>query len=135
MSALQDIALNLDAEQAAHEHSAPASRVGRAQRWFATLSIGSKITLFFSCNLAFALLAGLFVVGGYVELGQRGERIRTTHEAALKAERLLVQLTEGQRHAELLVADGDAARARAAREAFEQAAAMQPGSTRRTGSL
>ncbi len=123
MSALQDIALNLDAEQAAHEHSAPASRVGRAQRWFATLSIGSKITLFFSCNLAFALLAGLFVVGGYVELGQRGERIRTTHEAALKAERLLVQLTEGQRHAELLVADGDAARARAAREAFEQAAA------------
>lgn len=123
MSALQDIALNLDAEQAAYEHSAPASRVGRAQRWFATLSIGSKITLFFSCNLAFALLAGLFVVGGYVELGQRGERIRTTHEAALKAERLLVQLTEGQRHAELLVADGDAARARAAREAFEQAAA------------
>lgn len=123
MSALQDIALNLDAEQAAHEHSAPASRMGRAQRWFATLSIGSKITLFFSCNLAFALLAGLFVVGGYVELGQRGERIRTTHEAALKAERLLVQLTEGQRHAELLVADGDRARARAAREAFEQAAA------------
>ena len=97
--------------------------MGRAQHWFATLSIGSKITLFFSCNLAFALLAGLFVVGGYVELGQRGERIRTTHEAALKAERLLVQLTEGQRHAELLVADGDVARARAAREAFEQAAA------------
>lgn len=123
MSALQDIALNLDAEQAGQEHSAPATRMGRAQHWFATLSIGSKITLFFSCNLAFALLAGLFVVGGYVELGQRGERIRTTHEAALKAERLLVQLTEGQRHAELLVADGDIARARAAREAFEQAAA------------
>jgi methyl-accepting chemotaxis protein len=123
MSALQDIALNLDAEQAGQEHSAPATRMGRAQHWFATLSIGSKITLFFSCNLAFALLAGLFVVGGYVELGQRGERIRTTHEAALKAERLLVQLTEGQRHAELLVADGDMARARAAREAFEQAAA------------
>ncbi|WP_234031855.1 methyl-accepting chemotaxis protein [Porphyrobacter sp. SLTP] len=131
MSALQDIALNLDAEQAAHEHSAPASRVGRAQRWFATLSIGSKITLFFSCNLAFALLAGLFVVGGYVELGQRGERIRTTHEAALKAERLLVQLTEGQRHAELLVADGDRARARAAREAFEQAAASVAALTER----
>jgi methyl-accepting chemotaxis protein len=123
MSALQDIALNLDAEQAGQEHNAPATRMGRAQHWFATLSIGSKITLFFSCNLAFALLAGLFVVGGYVELGQRGERIRTTHEAALKAERLLVQLTEGQRHAELLVADGDIARARAAREAFEQAAA------------
>jgi len=123
MSALQDIALNLDAEQAGHEQSTPSTRMGRAQHWFATLSIGSKITLFFSCNLAFALLAGLFVVGGYIELGQRGERIRTTHEAALKAERLLVQLTEGQRHAELLVADGDAARARAAREAFEQAAA------------
>ena len=59
MSALQDIALNLDAEQAGQEHSAPATQMGRAQHWFATLSIGSKITLFFSCNLAFALLAGL----------------------------------------------------------------------------
>jgi len=100
-----------------------ASRVARARHWFATLSVGSKITLFFTLNLGFALIAGMFVVGGYVELGQRGERIRTTHEAALTAERLLVQLSESQRHAELLVADSDTARARAAGETLDQAAA------------
>ncbi|MCL9999802.1 MAG: methyl-accepting chemotaxis protein [Erythrobacter sp.] len=127
MSALKDIALNLDAESAGQQPAggpdAPASRLGRWQRWFAQLSIGSKITLFFTANLGFALLAGLFVVAGYVELGQRAEHIRTTHDATLKAERLLVQLSEGQRHAELLVADGDTARAQAAREALDRAAA------------
>ena len=123
MSALSDIALNLEAEAAATIPAVPATRLARARRWFAMLSVGGKITLFFSCNLAFALMAGLFVVGGYMELGERGTRIRATHEAALKAERLLVQLTEGQRHAEMLVIDGDPARARAAREALDRAAA------------
>lgn len=126
MSVLQDIALNLEAETAEQQpaaSAAPGSRFDHWQRWFAQLSIGGKITLFFSVNLAFALLAGLFVVAGYLELGQRAEHIRTTHDAALKAERLLVQLSEGQRHAELLVADGDTARARTAREALDRAAA------------
>lgn len=128
MSALSDIALDLEAESA--EQSALALSIApaatpmlRARRWFDATPIGGKITLFFSLNLGFALLAGLFVVGGYIELGQQGERIRITHEAALKAERLMVHLSDGQRHAELLVADGDAARARAAREALDQAAA------------
>ncbi len=125
MSALQDIAFNFEAESAepAAPATAPAGQLGRFGLWFAQLSIGGKITLFFSCNLAFALCAGLFVVMGYVQLGQRAETIRATHDAALKAERLLVQLNEGQRHAEMLVADGDAARARAAREALDRAAA------------
>jgi methyl-accepting chemotaxis protein len=122
MSALQDIAIDCEAETVASAAPAPTTPLGRARRWFDGLSIGGKITLFFSCNLAFALLAGLFVVAGYVELGQRAERIRTTHNAALTAERLLVQLGEGQRHAEMLIADGDAARARAAREALDRAA-------------
>ena len=129
MSALQDIALNLEAENAEQAVLAPAATpvaagpLGRFGRWFAQLSIGGKITLFFSGNLAFALVAGLFVVAGYLQLGQRAETIRATHDAALKAERLLVQLNESQRHAEMLVADGDTARARAAREALDRAAA------------
>jgi methyl-accepting chemotaxis protein len=128
MSALQDIALDHEAQVAEQQVAGPAptraaSRMGRAQNWFATLSIGGKITLFFSTNLAFALMAGLFVVGGYIELGARADRVRSTHEEALKAERLLVQLSEGQRHAEMLVADGDTARGRAAREALDRAAA------------
>ncbi len=122
MSALQDIALNLEAETAGQDHARPAGTAAKAHRWFARLSIGSKITLFFSLNLAFALIAGLFVVGGYIELGQHATRIRSTHEAALSAERLLVQIGEANRHAEMLVADGDPARARAAREALDRAA-------------
>jgi methyl-accepting chemotaxis protein len=122
MSALSDIALNLEAEAASTGPAQPASRLAGVRQWFAALPVGGKITLFFSSNLAFALLAGLFVVGGYIELGQRADRIRSTHEAALKAERLLVQLSEGQRHAEMLVIDSDPARARAAREALDRAA-------------
>jgi methyl-accepting chemotaxis protein len=131
MSALSDIALNIEAE-AAEDRTViaepsrsreSASWFSRLRHWFASLSIGGKITLFFSVNLAFALAAGLFVVVGYLELGARAEQIRETHAAALKAERLLVQIGEGQRHAEMLVADGDTARARAAREALDRAAA------------
>jgi methyl-accepting chemotaxis protein len=101
----------------------PAGALARMRRRFAALPVGGKITAFFSLNLIFALAAGLFVVGGYVELGQRAERIRTTHQAALDAERLLVQLSEGQRHAEMLAATGDPARAQAASAALAQAAA------------
>lgn len=124
MSALQDIAMDLEADRVG---AAPAPilaaprRFAQARAWFDALSIGGKITLFFSCNLAFALLAGLFVVGGYLELGKRAEGIQTTHDHALKAERLLVQLSEAQRHAEMLVETGDEARADAASAALGRA--------------
>lgn len=126
MSALEDIALDLEARAAEHRPvspaPAPAGALARLRCWFAALPVGGKITVFFTGNLTFALLAGLFVVVGYVELGARAGHIRTTHEAALQAERLLVQLSEGQRHAEMLLADGDAARGRAARDALDRAA-------------
>ena len=124
MSALQDIAMDLEADRVG---AAPAptlaapSLFAQARAWFDALSIGGKITLFFTCNLAFALLAGLFVVGGYLELGKRAEGIQTTHDHALKAERLLVQLSEAQRHAEMLVETGDDARADAASAALSRA--------------
>lgn len=129
MSALSDIAMDLAAERVGQDTArAGASRLARLRHWFETLSIGGKVTLFFSLNLAFALLAGLFVVSGYIELGSRAERIRSTHDQALKAERLLVQLSEGQRHADMLAAGHDGldqsrARARAARRALDKAAA------------
>lgn len=123
MSALSDLALDLEAEAAVPVAvtKPPATLPARLRARFDRLSIGAKITLFFSLNLGFALLAGLFVVGGYVELGQRAERVRTTHEAALMAERLLVQLSEGQRHAEMLVATAEPGRSRAALTALSRA--------------
>ena len=127
MSALQDIAMNLEAERVGSEPAqapAPDTRFARVRHWFETLSIGSKVTLFFSLNLAFALVAGLFVVSGYIELGDRAERIRSSHDQALKAERLLVQLSESQRHAEMLAVQSGTLRARAARESLDKAATI-----------
>ena len=126
MSALGEIALDFEAESAAPAAAAAATPGGvfaRARRRFAALPVGGKITAFFSFNLLFALAAGMFVVGGYIELGQRAERVRATHDAALAAERLVVLLAESQRHAELLVATGDLARGRAGSAALARAAA------------
>ncbi|PKP92434.1 MAG: hypothetical protein CVT75_07720 [Alphaproteobacteria bacterium HGW-Alphaproteobacteria-14] len=124
MTVLQDIAMNIAAERAC---SAPDGTdtanapTGRLQRWFNTLNLGGKITLFFSANLGLALIAGLFVVVGYVELGKRSEIIRSTHDQALKAERTLVQLSQAQRHAEMLTIRPSDARARAAGAALNEA--------------
>lgn len=117
--------MNLDAERVGAE-PAPATaantRLARIRGRFDAMSIGGKISLFFSLNLVCALLAGAFVVGGYIELGKRTESIRSTHDHALQAERLLVQLSEAQRHGEMMVASGSTARARAARAALDKAA-------------
>lgn len=140
MSALQDIAMHLDAERVGADGAAPRAPRGRFIRLrdrFDRLPIGGKITLFFSLNLCFALMAGLFVIGGYIELGQRGAAIASTHDQALKAERLLVQLSEAQRHGELLTIGGSPARARAARDALTRASASIAGlsDTTRSGNV
>jgi methyl-accepting chemotaxis protein len=118
MSALQDLAVDLAAEQAAEASPADtghgAAQSGSLGHWFAQLSVGGKIRVFFFGNLAFALLAGLFVVASYVMLGDHAESINTSHDNALSAERLVVDLSEAQRHTEMVAAKGDPARARAA---------------------
>jgi methyl-accepting chemotaxis protein len=124
MSALQDIAMNLDAERAVAEPEqadTPTRGLGRVRRWFEALPVGGKITLFFSINLVFALMAGLFVVSGYIELGQRAQSVRAAHEQALQTERLVVQLSQAQRHADMLVVRNNDGRIRAARDALDQA--------------
>ncbi len=114
MSAMEDIALDLEADRAG---SAAAARPagGRSLRgWFESLSIGGKITFFFTIGLGLALAAGLFAIGGFVELGNRAERLDVIHDHALEAERLVTHLSESQRHAEMLVTSGTAARGSAA---------------------
>lgn len=117
MSALQDIALDLEAERVSTATPAPEPRralAGRARGWFEALPIGGKITFFFTMSLGLALAAGLFAIGGFAELGNRAERINVIHDHAIAAERLVTHLSEGQRHAEMLVASGAAARGEAA---------------------
>ncbi len=127
---MNDIARNITAEPAGGAPDGtvmPGPPAGRLQRWFNALTLGGKITLFFGANLSLALVAGLFVVGGYIELGARAEIIRSTHDQALKAERLLAQLSEGRRHAEMLVTDKTGTRASSTREALHAAEATIAG--------
>ncbi|MEE4153539.1 MAG: methyl-accepting chemotaxis protein [Erythrobacter sp.] len=123
MSALQEIAMDLAAERAGgveqNNHSGrpqmPGSGVARGfRRWFGGLSIGRKIETFFGINLLFALIAGLFVVYGYLQLADRAQSVTSELEHALVAESLVSVMSEAQRHAEMLVATDDPGRARAA---------------------
>ncbi|MFU7528740.1 methyl-accepting chemotaxis protein [Qipengyuania sp. ASV99] len=110
MSALQEIAIDLQAEQAGtkpDEGGAVAGRLGKLRHRFANLSIGQKITWFFGVNLAFALIAGVFIISGFMQVGARAEKINVTHDHALASERLVVDISEATRHAENLVATGD----------------------------
>lgn len=133
MNALRELAVDIAAERAAEgwgeaEGEAASTRAAppglaaawRLRTWFEGLSVGGKVTLFFTLNLGFALFAGLFAIGGFIELGNRAAGINLTHDHAIEAERLLVHLSEGQRHAEMLVATGANARENAA---FDELAA------------
>ncbi|ANK11946.1 methyl-accepting chemotaxis protein [Erythrobacter neustonensis] len=129
MSALRDIAQDLKAETAgfaptmladATAHPGPQ---GGMRAWFAQLPVGGKISVFFTANLCLALLAGIFVVIGYVDLGQRAERVRAAHDVALAAERLVADLGESGHQAEWLAASGEPARVAPARAALQRAAA------------
>ena len=127
MNALQEIAVDLAAERATRDADDGAGREPRQTTgamgttgatgwlaWFEGLSIGRKIQVFFMGNLAFALIAGLFIVAGYIQLGERTDQIAYEHDLALDAERLVAVLSEAQRHSELLVARGENIRVDAA---------------------
>ena len=118
MSALQELAIDLEAEraggEAAHNRGNRPRDFSGMTRWFGSLSIGRKISLFFFVNLGFALVAGIFIVFGFMRLSDRAESINVIHDHAIAAERLVVDLSEAQRHTEMLVAEGETERAEAA---------------------
>ena len=125
MSALREIAVDLEAERTEefrNEEIALGGPLSRLSSWYANLTIGRKIQVFFGGNLAFALLAGLFVVVGYVQLGDRSARVEEAHGKVIAAERLLFDLREANRHLEVSIASSDAARVRAAIARLESAA-------------
>jgi len=114
MSALKDIAVDLAAERAGEGPAPRPSEPKSLREWFSAMSIGGRITFFFILNLCFALFAGVFAIGGFLELGDRAERINSTHDHALEAERLVAFLSEGRRNAELMVIAGESKRSRVA---------------------
>ena len=117
MSALQELAVDLEAERVGEEgrkNPRPTASLSGLARWFGALSIGRKISVFFFVNLGFALVAGIFIVFGFMRLSDRAESINAVHDHAIAAERLVVDLSEAQRHAEGLVSSGEEDRAQAA---------------------
>lgn len=121
MSALQELAIDLEAERVAQDAQLRSETPRRATftpaswlAWFGNLPIGRKIKVFFLGNLAFALLAGVFVIAGYIHLGENAQQIAAEHEVAMESERLVSVLSEAQRHTEMLVLAGDEDRANVA---------------------
>ena len=116
MSALQDLAIDLEAQRVADksdEHSENRNRRGLLG-WFAALSIGRKITWFFGINLVVAMIAGLIMIAGFIQVSARADAMGVAHDRAIAAERALVDLSQAQRHAETYLLTGDPARASAA---------------------
>jgi len=77
MSALQELAVDLEAERtgAAARSNRPRA-LSDLGAWFGALSIGRKISLFFFVNLGFALVAGVFIIFGFIRLSDRAEHQR-----------------------------------------------------------
>ena len=124
MSALQELAIDLEAEGTIDfddDTAASPIRLGALGAWFASLSIGRKITWFFGLNLAFALLAGLAIIVAFIQVRDRAEQINTAQGLAVKAEQLAGDLGNAQRHSEMWLASGDAARAGLALAALDNA--------------
>ncbi|MEO1488229.1 MAG: methyl-accepting chemotaxis protein [Pseudomonadota bacterium] len=121
MSALQDIAVDIEAERVTAVADEDSHREKHRQsarqgwlNWFDALSIGKKIQTFLGANLAFTLLASLFVVFGYFQLADRAEEVTSELEYALDAESLVTIMSEAHRHSELLVVTREEVHARAA---------------------
>jgi len=113
MSALQEIAVDLEADRTTNapdknilNNNASSSLGAR----FEGLSIGRKVTLFFAANLAITLLAACVVIAALIETSNRSQLTAETHRSAFLVERLVVELSEAQRHSEVLLATGETSR-------------------------
>ncbi len=128
MSALQEIAVDIAAQTAtesAHAHGSSAQRppagFSAVRYWFDGLSVGGKIKAFYFFNLAVALAAGVGILIAYIHLGDRAEKIAANHDYAMDAERLVTNMSEAQRHSEMLIESRENVRALAALEELELA--------------
>ncbi|KEO90201.1 hypothetical protein EH31_08920 [Erythrobacter longus] len=110
MSALQEIAIDLEASRAADPKRADGglqTGEGGVLEWLKGLSIGRKITLFFSVNLALALLGGVVFIFAFVELNKQTQQTTNSHRSAFLAERVVADLTEAEHQINNLVKAGD----------------------------
>ena len=123
MSALQEISIDIEAERTASDADGTPGFGFRLAGWFKRLTIGGKIRTFVFTNLAFALSAGLFVIFGYIQLVERADNINSTHIKAMLAEKLVVDLSEANRHAEVFLLTGDTGRSSSAHARLDAATA------------
>ena len=124
MSDQLDIKMDLKAtldEAGANDGNSVNSRFGGIRQWFLDLPIGRKITWFFGVNLGFALLAGGLIIAGLIQVANQNATIDLSHDQAITAERMVVNLSEAQRHAEIFVSTADRARLTATNAELDRA--------------
>lgn len=124
MSALQDIAIDLKVDANPLNKGDDINRgepVGLLSNTLNSLSIGKKVTFFFGVNLALALIAATIVGIALIRIDDRAKFTSDTHRSAFVAERLVVEISEFQRHSESLATTGGQARGRAALAELERA--------------
>lgn len=123
MSAIQEIAIAPKADRIAdaeHESKHSTGTFAVMSTRFQSLSIGQKISLFFSVNLVFALIAGIAVIFAFLEIGDRSEQLADNHRSAFIAEKVVVGISQAQRHREAYFANNDDLRGNAALDEFDR---------------
>ena len=121
MSALQELAVDLEAERIAEaeEERANFSRrqafgFGSWVKWYGGLSIRRKFGVLFNTTLTFSVVAGIFVLASFLRLDGRSDEIAGGYSDALAAQQLVSSVSEAQRHAQTFVAgEGGGSRATA----------------------
>lgn len=107
MSALQDIAIDLEAERISEIESGPEQSGGvisRLYRSFEAQPIGRKIAAALTVNLGFALVAGFLIVTGFLQLSRSDSEVLAANQRSMAAQELVTQLGDAQVHAALMVA-------------------------------
>lgn len=106
MNSLEEIAKDIGQQIATDpgaSQQAPKGVADKVSARLSSLSIGRKITLFFSVNLFFALVAGFTVVLAFVEINARVQVTTDIHQKAFVAERIVVKLSDAKRHSESML--------------------------------
>ncbi len=128
MSALQDIAIDLEAERVAEievetgQERSVASLI-RIPRWFEAQPVGKKIATVLTVNLGFAFVAGLLIVTGFLQLSRSDAEVLAANQRSMTVQKLVTELGSAQMHGALMLATRDRSHAAEAEAALADAEA------------
>lgn len=128
MSALQELAIDLEAERATERnYAASGSAHGKETgfvAWVAGLSIGRKIIVFFGGNLIVALLAAVVILYGLYDIYGRNQAINEARGNLITTQKVVADIDMAKLEAQLYSATGNEAQRAAASEKLGEARAQ-----------